>query len=570
MKAFTLLLETRCNNFCVYCGNRAVDAPMARVRRRLGLSMPKRREGFTGSLNVVDQEEYEEEPKPRFTLEGAQAQLRGAREQGFDRLSLQGGEPTLWPWIVPLIREARAMGFVEVVTVTNGQLLSRARFAEDLVRAGLSGITFSFLGASALVHDTLTVVAGSFDRLCEGVRNCRRLADDEGLDLHLDAAFIMSGANLDQLAEFVDLAQGLGLTSAHLALVRYDFFGDDDTVRQWLSFPLDRIREPVAAALARADALRFRLHFDDPPACMLPRLRPEEVARWKRVRETEMHTFAGPDFGYTPGPKGAQRAPECASCLMQKGCLYVPGEYLSGPASPFSSITLATLLAQGESVGSGRGASARLAEHVEVLSILREQGVVAPDPEQDAAVEAAWGRALAWGVQAKDADEVRESWFGLLGLWPPRQGDRDPLNRSSDALRRALGDPASVLFNANTPVPAARPEDLTHVLHFGAGWRLGLQLDVGPAGLRPLGLLALPGRCPGVHRRLAMYLFASFQGMKLAWSRGLSVVGSQVQLDRGDGLALAWRGRVPGVPRLEARTADPPGSEGPPAAPPGS
>ncbi len=553
MKVFTLLLETRCNNFCVYCGNRAVDAPMVRVRQRLGLSVPRPREGHTGALNVVEPTAWEEDPKPRFTLDGALAELRAAREQGFDRLSLQGGEPTLWPWIVELIAEARALGFEEVVTVTNGQLLARAPFAADLVRAGLSGITFSFLGADAAVHDTMTVVPGSFERLCEGVRNCRRLADEGGHRLHLDAAFVVSGANLEQLPAFVELAHGLGLTSAHLALVRYDFFGDDDTVRGWLSFPLERLREPAARALARAEALSFRLHFDDPPACMLPRLRPDEAARWRRVRRTERHTFAGPDFGYTPGDKNEIRAEACRSCLLREGCLYVPKEYLPPGPSPFSPITPATLRAQIEAAEGGTGEAPRLAEHVEVLGLLRAEGVLAPDPSLDAAVEAAWGRVLRSAVEAGGGEELRAAWYGLLGLWPPRHGDRDPLARSADALRSALREPTALLRAG--PVPEARPEEVSHVLRFGAGWQVGLRLEDGPGGLRVRGLLLVPGRSPGVHRRLALHLFASFQGLRLAFASRIAAGDGRVLLDRGDGLALAWRERVPGALRLEGRPA---------------
>lgn len=560
MKAFTLLLETRCNNFCVYCGNRAVDAPMVRVRKRLGLSIPSPREGRTGSFRVIEEPAYEEDPKPRFTLDGALAELERARQQGYDRLSLQGGEPMLWPWIVSLIRSARGMGFVEIVTVTNGQLLARERFAEDLVRAGLSGITFSFLGATALVHDTMTVVPGSFEALCQAVRNCRRLADQDGLTVHLDAAFVVSGANLDQLRDFVELAHGLGLTSAHLALVRYDFFGDDDTVRGWLSFPLERVREPAAGALERAEALGFRLHFDDPPACMLPRLRPDEAARWRRVRQTEQHTFAGPDFDYTPGKKQPMRATPCRTCLLREGCLTVPEEYLPPRGSPFASITPATLQAQVESVSGGPGAAARLAEHAEVLSILCSEGVLDPAPELDPAVEAAWGRAITWAVEQRHPGEVRAAWYGLLGLWPPRQGARDPLDRPADALRRALKDSTSVLRRGGAPVSIVRPDQITHVLHFGAGWRVGLHLEPASEGLRlesgsegfaVRGLLPLPGRSPGLHRRLASYLFASFQGLPLAWCRALRVQDARLELDRGDGLTLACRGRTPNLPHLQ-------------------
>ena len=88
MKVLTLLLELRCNNYCFFCGSRAIDAPMIETREKLGLSVPSavksRRSGADAKV-----------PQKRYTLESAVEALTEAATNGFTCLSLQGGEPSL-------------------------------------------------------------------------------------------------------------------------------------------------------------------------------------------------------------------------------------------------------------------------------------------------------------------------------------------------------------------------------------------------------------------------------------------------------------------------------------------
>src|SRR5579885_2594126 len=98
-REFTLLLELPCNRFFVFCAQREVDEALVRARRRLGLGVPPTVFGDT---------------RGRYTLETACEALRRARDEGFDDLSLQGGEPTIWPHVVPLVAAAHAIGFAFV------------------------------------------------------------------------------------------------------------------------------------------------------------------------------------------------------------------------------------------------------------------------------------------------------------------------------------------------------------------------------------------------------------------------------------------------------------------------
>lgn len=81
-------------------------------------------------------------------------------------VSLFGGEPLLYPDLVPLVREIKARGLALTVITNAGRLESVAR---DFVEAGLDVISVSVDGPPAL-HDRIRGSSDSFERLARGVR----------------------------------------------------------------------------------------------------------------------------------------------------------------------------------------------------------------------------------------------------------------------------------------------------------------------------------------------------------------------------------------------------------------
>src|SRR3984957_18354949 len=60
----------------------------------------------------------------------AMALLREGRRRGCSRLWMGGGEPTLRPDLLHLMRAARSLGYDEVLLQTNGMRLSYAAYRE--------------------------------------------------------------------------------------------------------------------------------------------------------------------------------------------------------------------------------------------------------------------------------------------------------------------------------------------------------------------------------------------------------------------------------------------------------
>ena len=138
-KRFWLRISWACNNQCLFC----LDA--------------------------------DHRPAERFVpLHEVEQSIRQAAAEGYQRLILSGGEATINPDFLAIVRFGRSCGFRSIQTITNGRMFSYAAFASASVQAGLTEATFSIHGHTAALHDELTGVPGAFDQACQGIRNLTR------------------------------------------------------------------------------------------------------------------------------------------------------------------------------------------------------------------------------------------------------------------------------------------------------------------------------------------------------------------------------------------------------------
>lgn len=135
-------------------------------------------------------------------------QLERYREQGVEMVDFDGGEPTLNPELVGLIRHARAIGYTRVNVTTNGRMCAYERYAAKLVHSGLTTLLFSVHGPDARTHAQQVGVAEAFEQTVEGIRNCVRLAP-RGVDLGMNVT--ITKGNFDKQHALAELAWDLGL-----------------------------------------------------------------------------------------------------------------------------------------------------------------------------------------------------------------------------------------------------------------------------------------------------------------------------------------------------------------------
>jgi len=524
-KVFTLLVELRCNSYCVFCGQREVDEALIKTRRRLGLSVPATTWGDT---------------RGRYTLATATEALDRARGDGFSELSLQGGEPTLFPEIIALVAGARRLGFEHIGIVTNGRKLRDRVFAEALLGAGLDAVTASLLGADAETHDALSAAPGSFDALVEGLRNCADIAGTTHRSVVLNVNLITSARSVDQLADEVRLIAGLGVRTAVVHLVRFSGLASDPNVREPLRFDIRRIREPLAAAMATAASLGVTLHAADVPLCLHPRLAADELELLVRRESVSRHRFEAAAFEYDLDMEPRVSPDACHGCLLEHACPRVPPEYLLAEApDALRPITTERVRDDLNDVLAGlepdrAGAAARLGELEQSIDALE---TLAREPNafarERATLREAFADLVLLGIRRRDAAEMMAAFHGLIGLVPPTEV------YSGEDLWRRLGLASAELIARAGAVPERdAPSGLR--LRFG-DFRLGIEGSPRGGGVVDLTrVVPILSEARAPEQTAARAVFLTLVTDKLRRAVRLRLSAEALELDTGRGFTTAW------------------------------
>ena len=226
-------------------------------------------------------------------------------------VTLFGGEPLLYPDIVPLVREVKKRGLV-CTMITNGGKLEEA--AAGLVEAGIDSIAVSIDGTPD-VHDGIRGQAGTFARAAAGVRAVARERDRVGATVPMLLAIVpVTELNLDDypaaLAELATLpfdAIDVGLrwfigreTGARYEKVMSSELGVPGT--SWKGFEFDGPAfaaerrgklEELAGFLEKAGRRRFLDSTAGRPwTSFVPDVPPRSLPSWfERPDETFGHDF---------------------------------------------------------------------------------------------------------------------------------------------------------------------------------------------------------------------------------------------------------------------------------------
>jgi MoaA/NifB/PqqE/SkfB family radical SAM enzyme len=165
---------------------------------------------------------------------------------GIERISLQGGEPTMWEPLPELLRYGRAKGVQEQTVVSNGRRFKDAAYTEALVAAGPDTIVLSLFGASAEIHDHSMGVRGAFTDVVAGVRHL--VAATAGRPVSLMAQFSVHAHNHHELPEMFRFWYAQGLRSFTVRLLRETVNTQLHPGEDWF-FDLAKLREPLERAL---------------------------------------------------------------------------------------------------------------------------------------------------------------------------------------------------------------------------------------------------------------------------------------------------------------------------------
>lgn len=244
-------------------------------------------------------------------------ELRRGRSDGYDALSLTGGEPTIRSDLLGLVKVARALGYGDVKLQSNGLLLAPTGNMERIAAAGVSRVHVSIHTHRPERYDALVRREGSYPLMCAGLDAAVRSG------LPLVAEVILKEDTYRDLPAALAWLHARGVTAADLWFVSLT----DGNADKLTSMPRMTEVVPVMAeafAFARARGMLVRsLHV---PRCLLgpdhPHAHDPGAARVRVV--TPDATFELRHSRLT----GQRHVPACEGCPWQGRCPGVREDYL--------------------------------------------------------------------------------------------------------------------------------------------------------------------------------------------------------------------------------------------------
>ncbi len=234
---------------------------------------------------------------------------------GATRLILSGGEASIHPDFVELIRYGRRAGYDGVQTITNGRMFTYQHFFREVVAAGLGEITFSLHSHRARIHDQITGVAGGTE---QALRALRWALAEPGLIVSVD--IVINRLNASTLPETVAYFADLGVGEfdlLHLVPFGRAFCAEEGTVP--LAVEPDLLRDRLARTFELARRRSLVLWTNRLPAQVLEgyeHLIQDPHKLVDEVRGRQEHMIRLVETG-TPLPCRDER---CDSCYLIHFC----------------------------------------------------------------------------------------------------------------------------------------------------------------------------------------------------------------------------------------------------------
>jgi MoaA/NifB/PqqE/SkfB family radical SAM enzyme len=100
--------------------------------------------------------------------------MKNGIKNGCDSVEFIGGEVSIRPDVLSLVREAKKIGYKHVSMETNGRMFANPKFTKAIVSSGLDVVLFSLHGHKSTIHDCLTNSPNSFSQAIRGIKEVQK------------------------------------------------------------------------------------------------------------------------------------------------------------------------------------------------------------------------------------------------------------------------------------------------------------------------------------------------------------------------------------------------------------
>ncbi|MDD4530425.1 MAG: radical SAM protein [Candidatus Gracilibacteria bacterium] len=142
-----------------------------------------------------------DQKKPFPIFSDIQKQIIEYANKGYKSIGFLGGEITIHPDIIDIIREAKKNNFQDISIITNSFRLSDYNFTKELLEAGLTRVNISIHSYKDEVEDYLTGIKGGLQKKLQAIDNLNKLKQEGKLKGNLSINIVLNKLNLKDILE---------------------------------------------------------------------------------------------------------------------------------------------------------------------------------------------------------------------------------------------------------------------------------------------------------------------------------------------------------------------------------
>jgi MoaA/NifB/PqqE/SkfB family radical SAM enzyme len=250
--------------------------------------------------------------------------IRKHFSRGVRNLHVTGGEPTIHPQFIDVLRLAKKLGMRTSVG-TIGTMLAREDFAREALPF-LDEALFSIHGPNAEVHDGLTRKEGSFERVTTALTLALQIKPEFGAYVNT----VVTRHNIDTLPDTVEMAERLGASLVVVSNTTPEGAAEDHY--EELAVPLEKLAEilPQVPGRVKNTVVRF---FGVPMCLMGEHTMLANDMHWDPRVTAEWGSQPGKvvfdDFYNWKPDRKRVHVTACNDCSLNKVCMGVYERYTS-------------------------------------------------------------------------------------------------------------------------------------------------------------------------------------------------------------------------------------------------
>ncbi|WP_099210057.1 radical SAM/SPASM domain-containing protein [Thermococcus henrietii] len=181
---------------------------------KYGVTVPQRLAGpflivwnFTNMCNFRCQHCYQRADKPlasELSLKEKLMLVDQLDKAGVAAVAISGGEPTIHPHFLRIVRELSSRG-IHTSVATNGWMFAKKEELEKAIKAGIKYVEVSVDSAKPEKHDRFRGIPGAWEHAVKALENAVELGLSHGM------ATIMDKETYQEIDDILDLAESIGV-----------------------------------------------------------------------------------------------------------------------------------------------------------------------------------------------------------------------------------------------------------------------------------------------------------------------------------------------------------------------